>query len=641
MKLKFLSILSAILMMLLAANPALAAATTTTLYVAPGGDCAGHSPCYAAIQAAVDAASGGDTILVAEGAYTGVSAHGGHTQVVYLNKSITIRGGYTTAYTEPPDPVARPTTLDAQGQGRVVYIPYIGGYARVTLEGLRLTAGNAILGDSGSKTGGGIRADGVSGDRVTIRNCWIGSNTAEEGGAGGIAFDFTELDLVASTVISNTGTGVILWQSDSPLISGNTIAGNSAGGVTVLDAEYGDGLSIQGNSFTNNAGNGIYMTDISSDGGNDLISDNTFNGNNRGLYAKSIYDTTLHINNTFHGNTNSNNCFASWDVYGGGIWLQGGNAEVINNTFTENYACYGGGLSVSNGGGNAVLIEGNTFLANSARMGGAIHLEGEGNATNVQGNLISGNQARDAGGLSIDVGARPTVRRNVVTGNQATSVAGGLYCGSCTVTLEQNQIIDNSAVTGGGLYFGWPAFLITQTVSTLTNNLIADNSAATASGVMISSGNVVMIHNTIANNLGGAGVHVVRDLPASVVLTNTIIVSNTVGIRLVSGSASLEGTLWGSEEWANGQDWIGAVVTGTVNLWGDPGFVAPASGDYHINGDSAARDQGIQAGVLTDIDGDRRPTGPAPDLGADEWALHIYLPLVNRFSVTPGVNHEN
>jgi predicted outer membrane repeat protein len=630
------AMLAALLM--LVAGPALAGTTATTHYVATDGTCGGHSPCYATIQAAVDAASRGDTILITEGAYTGVNTHGSHTQVVYLNKSVTIRGGYTTAYAEPPDPIGHPTTLDAQGQGHVVYVPYIGSSATPTLEGLRLTEGYASEAVSGDGTGGGLRADGTSGDLLTVRNCWIGLNTAEEGGAGGIGVDFDRVQIIDSTVISNTGTGVILWQSDSPVLSGSTIASNSAGGLTVLSASYGNGLSIQGNAFTGNTGNGIYLDTIESDGGNDLIADNTFDGNNRGLFAKSIYDTSLRIrNNTFHDNTNNNPCY-HYDIYGGGLRLEGVNAEVLNNTFTANYACYGGGLSVGNGAGNTVLIQGNTFLSNSAGagMGGAIHLEGEGNTADVQGNLISGNQAHDGGGLSIDVGAQPAVRRNVLTGNQVAGYGGALYCGSCTLTLEQNRITANSAGTGGGLAFGWPAVAIPQTGSTLTNNLIADNSAATASGVMVKGSRVALIHNTIARNLGGAGVHVVNDyFSASAVLTNTILVSHTVGIQVASGSASLEGTLWGDGAWANGSDWVGAVVTGTVNLWGDPLFVAPGSGDYHISAGSPARDRGVEAGVNCDIDGEGRPhpdTG-IPDIGADEYHLddlRFFLPLVMR-----------
>jgi hypothetical protein len=110
-----------------------------------------------------------------------------------------------------------------------------------------------------------------------------------------------------------------------------------------------------------------------------------------------------------------------------------------------------------------------------------------------------------------------------------------------------------------------------------------------------------------------------------------------VGITVAAGStATLEATLWGSGAWANGTDWAGAgtVVTGAVNLWDDPGFVAPDAGDYHIGPGSAALDAGMDAGVRTDVDGEPRPY-LAPDLGADEYwppgtIQRIYLPLVLR-----------
>ena len=74
---------------------------------------------YTTVQAAVDAAIGGDVVKVA-GYCAGVEARDGVTQMVYINKSITLRGGYTITNWTVSDPVANPTTLDAQGQGRVI-----------------------------------------------------------------------------------------------------------------------------------------------------------------------------------------------------------------------------------------------------------------------------------------------------------------------------------------------------------------------------------------------------------------------------------------------------------------------------------------------------------------------------------------
>ena len=57
-------------------------------------------------------------------------------------------------------------------------------------------------------------------------------------------------------------------------------------------------------------------------------------------------------------------------------------------------------------------------------------------------------------------------------------------------------------------------------------------------------------------------------------------------------------------------------------LTGDPKLDAT----YRLRAASAAIDQGVDAGVTTDIDGDRQPIGPACDIGADEFRQrYIYL----------------
>ena len=101
----------------------------TELRVCPSG-CT-----YTSIQAAVDDANDGDLIKVSTGVYTGVNNYGGLSQMVYISKTVVIRGGYTAAFTDPPDPKANPTTLDAQGQGRVLFIT---GMVSPTVEGLRV-----------------------------------------------------------------------------------------------------------------------------------------------------------------------------------------------------------------------------------------------------------------------------------------------------------------------------------------------------------------------------------------------------------------------------------------------------------------------------------------------------------------------
>jgi hypothetical protein len=163
--------------------------------------------------------------------------------------------------------------------------------------------------------------------------------------------------------------------------------------------------------------------------------------------------------------------------------------------------------------------------------------------------------------------------------------------------------------------------------ATLTNTVLADNQTGGVRGALSVLGSSPrLLHTTVARNSGGHGHGVYISNWGSdystPTLTNTILVSHTVGISVTAGNAvTLEATLWGTGTWANATDWGGAgtIITGTVNVWGDPAFVDPDSGDYHIGSSSAARDEGVDAGVTTDIDGQTRPEGAGYDIGADEY----------------------
>ena len=138
-------------------------------YVAANGDCGINTPCYAQLQGAVDAADDGDELLVAAGLYTGVSDRNGTAQLVYLDKSITIRGGYHPD-TWVPDPALNATILDAQGLGRVLFI--IGDVSPV-VDGFHLINGSA-------ENGGGVHIDTAA---VVLSHNEVYSNWAEGWGA--------------------------------------------------------------------------------------------------------------------------------------------------------------------------------------------------------------------------------------------------------------------------------------------------------------------------------------------------------------------------------------------------------------------------------------------------------------------------
>ncbi|MGC9395350.1 MAG: choice-of-anchor Q domain-containing protein [Anaerolineae bacterium] len=157
-----------------------------------------------AVQQAVDAASAGQTVKVA-----GHCIGGDTSQTVYINKSLTLRGGYTPDDWTLSTPFTHPTTLDASGEGRVVYIE---GPATVLLENLRLT--NGALASSNSR-GGAVRVDSAT---VTLSGCEVVSNTATYG--AGVAFTGSSSGRIVNTLLADNlaGSGAALWTNASGTI---------------------------------------------------------------------------------------------------------------------------------------------------------------------------------------------------------------------------------------------------------------------------------------------------------------------------------------------------------------------------------------------------------------------------------------
>ena len=305
---------------------------------------------------------------------------------------------------------------------------------------------------------------------------------------------------------------------------------------------------------------------------------------------------------------------------GGGVYILGASARLDNNWIVSNTAEHGGGLFLWHG---RACISGNTVSSNMAVIGGGLFLYDSPAA--LSANSVTGNNASEGGGLFL-TSSDATLSGNSVTCNRALNDGGGVYLDWSDAALGANTITGNTAGDlGGGL-------LLHGSQATFVNDVIADNQAGTGSGLWIRSCSPQFLHTTIARNQGGDGVgiyitHHSSTGHSTLALTNTVLVSHTVGITIVAGnSARLEGTLWHG----NGADWggPGSLVTGTHNSWGDPRFRADG---YHLMDGSPAIDRGVDAGVRTDIDGALRPEGLGFDLGADEFKQQLlYLPLARR-----------
>lgn len=533
-----ISLLFLALILVQSATGLVVTAEGTSRHVAQGGtdsgDCTVPTQPCGTLQYALDAAASGDVIKIAAGTYVDVHSRPAPAeylgaedvlQVAYIDKTVTLKGGYLApGFAEPPDPEVNQTTLDAQGAGRVLFIA---GDVAPRIEGLRITGGDA------TGLGGGV-------------------NEQHDAGGGVYILD-TEVTLIGNWVYENVaewfGGGLYLVDSNSYL-EGNTISDNVAASV---NGGYGGGLAL-------------YRS-----------------------HARLVQ-------NTVTGND------AEYD--GGGLYLFDSDAALVGNVVSNNYPH---GLCIVNG--DEATLVGNTISENNG-----IGLLLDNSDVVMRSNTVSGNGP--GGGIWM-WWSRPELDGNRIVGNRTTHFYGG----------------------GAGLNLSWYSDAL------LTNNLIAGNVATYAhmgSAISIADSSPRLLHNTIVSNTGPGGAISVFDYVAhsSPVLTNTILVSHTVGISVSAGNtATLEATFWGDGDWTNDVDWYGEGVinTGDINIWGDPSFTCTGSGcpaPYHLDPSSDALNEGVATRIRTDIDSELRPY-QAPDLGADEYwppgALRfIYLPLVLR-----------
>lgn len=498
---------------------------------------AGPPTCdFNTIQAAVDAAKNGDIIKVAAGTYTDVHERprrdivvgGVVNQVVYIDKSVTVQGGYTPLnFSAPPNPTVNVTTIDAQQKARGFYVT---GAVNATVENFRI-----INGSADNNLGGGTYPPGMAGS------------------GGGVYVITGTITVINNQIIDNTayseGGGLFIYRSNATLIA-NEIRYNGLGCVSALGCSSGGGFSLY-------YGKATFI--------NNIISDNSAYLD--GGFSIANSDVTL-----------DRNTIANNQKGGGSLYGIVHNALLIGNTITGSRIVSGLRLF----GTNAKLI-GNAIIENNTT--GLFLYESNGE---LDRNILAKNRGA---GLELSKSS-PIIDGNIITGN-----------------------------TGGGLdiFSGAPL---------LINNVIAQNQTGHGSGgISIRDSSAQLLHNTISSNTGRDSTGITIQGDSKVAITNTILVSHTVGISITPGStATLNGILW----FNNGTNLVGAgAITASQAITGDPHF---AKGGYHIFSDSLAINHGVNAQVLIDIDSQPRPY-QIPDLGADEFwppdALkQVYLPVV-------------
>lgn len=563
-----------------------------------------------AVQDAITVANVGSVVKVA-GTCTGMppSAIAG----AYIDKSITLRGGYSETNWNVSDPNNQPTILDGDETGQVVLILA----TNVVMENLTVTGGEA-------ETGGGIQISFAAHGTVTLHNLIVEANTNQFGSGGGIHGRNVDLIIEDSEIRNNfavQGGGIYLTcentlsQDCIETVIRNThiadnIAQNAGGGMFIARGPYRiEGVTIVNNQSTGSGG-GIY---------------------NSGA-TLTLVGSSLEDNSTTAG-------------FGGGLHNRYGFVTVDAVAFINNSAPDNEGGGIYNG--RVLTINASVFRNNQALNGGAIFGHGFETLT-ITGSDIDTNIATWSGGGIYNEGSvallNTTIRNNI-----ATLWGGGVYNdGVGIISLEASTVANNivSGQSGGG------GGVFNQGMVEMTNVTVSGNSAETLAlrnpnltdaeieallsiggggGLLNNDGEATLIHVTFADNRAdivggyhfGGGIH--NTSFSQLRLTNVLAAYNVGGDCVQRASLLTNITNW-AEDGGCLSDFSGDPQLLSLEANGGP------TETHALDPESGAIDVASETAPPTIVDqrGVARPQGDAADIGAYEFmdTQLLFLPII-------------
>ena len=416
---------------------------------AKDGDGSEEKP-FGDLKSAISIASDGDTIIVANGSYSGVN-----------NSNLSIsQSGLTIKAAEGASP-----SISGSSARRIFLLTG----QNIVLQGLFLTSGKV-----NSDYGGGVL---IASDGVTIKNCTFYNCKALYGGAVFISGNNIVID--DCEFKSNTAYDSKLTRGGAIYINGgyeNILVNNSRFGVNGYNrADYGGAIFMSSPAVFNNT---VFNNNIADDNGGAFYVTNTA--------KNSLFENCSFGNNAAYGRYTS--------VTGGGamaIYSTGN--RIINSNFTKNWVSECGGALMIFRSNNEII---NTiFDENKAAKGGAICLR-----------FISGGINENT---SI-IGCNFTSNGKALPKKELLTKGGAIYSYANKTYILDSKFEDNVALSGGAVLFGCDANGNRANNNTIENSTFKNNQAVRYGGGAISSAsngdkilNSTFISNT-AKNYGGA-----------------------------------------------------------------------------------------------------------------------------------------
>ena len=529
---------------------------------------------YSTIQAAVDAASSGDTIIVRDGSYD-ESITFPSVKVIILQSE----NGASSTIIQGNDGSPTVTLINGPLEDSTLKgftITHVNGLIGKGIWNYRsnLSINNCIISNNNfdypnaATFGGGIGNEGS----LTINGSTISGNYAPYG--GGIE-NFGTLTITGSTISNNYshyGGGIAIWNTLTT-ITGSTISNNYAlydGGGIYLPYLVGY-ITIGGSSTTDKSAIcGNYISgyspsldqQIRDESGSlyETYKDTNYISAYCGALSGSVHNLTKDTYyNTIQAaldDADSGNTIEVDDgTYDESITFPSGKKLILqslNGASSTTIRGNNGWRTVTSDGSLAgTTLEGFTITYASGNEGRGIVNSGN---LNIKNCIISGNSIRDGYGGGIYNGGSMTISGSTISGNSSSPSGyggwgggGGIY-NSGTLTITESTISDNYAFyESGGILNEGSMTISGSTISgnhgrgiynkgvtidailTITESTISGNTTSFDGGGILNGGSMTISGSTISDNYATYNGGGIKDIGSSLTIIGSTISGNSAG----------------------------------------------------------------------------------------------------------------
>ncbi|MBN2342260.1 MAG: hypothetical protein JXX29_06895 [Deltaproteobacteria bacterium] len=495
---------------------------TCRYYVTPTGDDTNDGRswgnAFATIQKAIDAASTSvcSNVWVAAGTYTpGITS----TDSFELKGAVTLFGGFngTEWQLDQRNINTNETILSGDINGDDSALPSMAGRnensyhvvrnladAAAAIDGFVIESGNAQTEDH--TYGGGIYMERDS--QLSVVNCELRQNVAEASGSAifapwKIADESLFLAVINSSIHDNQGTALDMTHGQLQ-VTGCNFTNNMAVDGGALDLILTEAV-ISESVFESNEVSGF--GGVAHVGWSDVkFFDSTFIDNSAGEEGGAIimyFDRAPESKGSLISRCQFTNNTSGGE--GGAVFItEKDDVTVLNSTFTENEATYGGGLSSVYA---TINVEGCLFAENTATVsGGGLEFRAGYDWMTVSNCTIVNNNADTSGGGIHHQYCEPTVSNCILWNNTTNSSQDGVQirgdgvgCSEVAFTFNTIDGGCSSSAVGGCSSCEITADSGNSASDPLFANVAADDFRLQSTSPAIDSGNSELIESLITD----------------------------------------------------------------------------------------------------------------------------------------------